>query len=187
MEDKQVELLNKIRSTNEKLGQLENDYFQAYSFYDTWQFWIILVMLLIPLIVLFISIDRKNIFLLGFFGLNYHLWFAYANVIGVRSGLWAYPYEPFPFLPGFSIDASLIPICYILLYQWTINHKKNIYLYALYLSAFLGFVFKPFIVAFDFFHMYDGINYIFLFVTYYLFFLISKIITNIFIWLQKRN
>src|SRR5699024_12644565 len=83
----------------------------------------------IPLIILFFSIDKSKALLLGFFGLNYHVWFSYTNSIGVGLGLWEYPYHVIPFLPSFSLYAALVPVCFMLLYQLTLNHNKNIYLY----------------------------------------------------------
>ncbi|WP_160141723.1 hypothetical protein [Salicibibacter halophilus] len=101
------------------------------------------------------------------------------------GGLWEYPYQLVPFLASFALDASLVPVCFMLLYQWTLNHQKNLYLYAALLSAILAFVLKPIMVHYHFFHMFYGINYFHLFLFYYVFFLVSKLITNVFIWLEK--
>src|SRR5699024_6153519 len=79
--------------------------------------------------------DKSKALLLGFFGLNYHVWFSYTNSIGVGLGLWEYPYHVIPFLPSFSLDAALVPVCFMLLYQWTLNHNKNIYLYWFYVNC----------------------------------------------------
>src|SRR5690625_2263804 len=110
----------------------------------------------------------------------------YVNSTGIKLGLWEYPYQIVPFLPTFALDAALVPIIFMLFYQWTINQQKNVYLYALLLSAVLGFIMKPLFVFFDFFHMFYWANYFYLFLFYYLFFLVSIFITNIFRWLQKE-
>ncbi|WP_085994143.1 CBO0543 family protein [Oceanobacillus senegalensis] len=187
MKEKQVEYLNEIRSMAEELTQFQIEYWKAFSDFGIWQFWVVILMLIAPLIVLFLSIDKGKMLLLGFFGLNYHVWFAYVNAIGISLGLWEYPYQILPFLAGFALDASLIPVCYMLLYQWTLNHKKNIYLYAVLLSAILAFVLKPMMVNLHLFHMFKGINYIHLFLFYVAFFLVSKLITNLFVWLQQKE
>src|SRR5690554_1374545 len=102
MKEKQLELLNRIRSMAEEVTQFQIEYWKSFSDFSVWQFWVVILMLLVPLIVLFISIDKSKMLLLGFFGLNYHIWFAYVNSIGISLGLWEYPYQIVPFLPSFA-------------------------------------------------------------------------------------
>ncbi|MFP3471686.1 hypothetical protein R0J90_16710, partial [Micrococcus sp. SIMBA_144] len=88
-----------------------------------WKFWLVALMILIPLVLLYIYIDREITILLVFFGLNYHTWFAYINGLGINIGLWDYPYPFIPLLSGLAVDASLLPVFYIFLYQWTKRHN----------------------------------------------------------------
>ncbi|UCZ54958.1 hypothetical protein LGQ02_09515 [Bacillus shivajii] len=187
MMKKQFEALKQIKTMVEELSNTQIEYWQSFSNLSTWQFWGVVLMLIVPLIVFFTSIDRKNILLLGFFGFNYHVWFQYVNSVGIKLGLWEYPYQLVPFLPSFVLDASLVPISFMFLYQWTLKTNKNIYLYSLLLSAFFAFIMKPIMVNFHFFHMYKGINYFHLFLFYMLFFIVSKLITNLFLWMQKKE
>lgn len=187
MKDKQFELLDKIRSASKEVMLLEEKYWQIFSNFETWQFWVLFLMLILPLIILFIFIDKQNMLLLGFFGLNYHVWFSYTNIVGIRLGLWEYPYNLIPYLPSFSLDASFIPVCFMFLYQWTLNHNKNIYLYAIPLSAAFAFILKPIMVKYHFIHMYHGINYFHLFLFYMAYFIISILITNFFLWNIRKN
>jgi len=187
MKEKQAEDISMIKSIEEGLTKLQIDYWKSFSDYTTWQFWVIVIMMIASLVVLFLLVDRRNLLLIGFFGLNYHVWFHYVNAIGIRLGLWEYPYQLIPFLPSFALDAALVPVSYMLIYQWTMNHGKNVYFYSVLLSAFFAFIFKPILVSLDFFHMYKGVNYFYLFIFYILFFIISKLITNLFVWLQKKE
>ena len=187
MNEKQQESLDKIRDAAEHFVKLNIEYWKEYSSFDDGKFWVVVLMLVVPLVILFLFIDRRKMLLLGFYGLNYHIWFAYVNSAGIRMGLWEYPYEILPQLPSFALDASFVPICYILVYQWTLNRKKNFYLYSILLSAALAFMFKPILVMHHFFRMFKGINYLHLFIFYVLFFVVSKIITNVFIKLEKTN
>lgn len=185
MSDEQQDFLEKIRNASKNLAQLHTEYWKEFSSFDDINFWIVVLMLIIPLIVLFIKIDRSKMLLLGFYGLNYHIWFAYTNSAGIRLGLWEYPYELLPLLPSFALDASFVPVSYMLVYQWTLNHKKNFYLYSVILSAAFAFALKPILVMHNFFRMFHGINFIHLFLFYVAFFVVSKGITNIFMKLQK--
>lgn len=136
---------------------------------------------------MFIKIDRVKALLLGFYGLNYHVWFAYTNSAGIRLGLWEYPYKVLPILPSFALDASLVPVSYMMIYQWTLNKNKNFYLYSTLLSAGFAFVLKPILVSRGLFRMFSWVNYFYLFLFYVLFFIVSKFITNLFINLQERG
>ncbi|WP_088105680.1 CBO0543 family protein [Halalkalibacter urbisdiaboli] len=186
MDQKQSELIDKIKSLKEQLTEMQNQYWQLYSNMGTWQFWVILLMFTLPLVALYFLIDRRKMLLLGFYGFNIHIWFGYINVWGYNRGLWEYPYELVPFLPGnLALDASLIPVLFMLVYQWTLNHRKNYYLYTLGLSAFLSFIFKPFLVAVHLFELDKGTTYIHLFIAYCVIFLFSKLITSIFLKMQK--
>jgi hypothetical protein len=187
MKEEQLELLTKIRTFSVETTKLQIEYWKAFSDVGTWQFWLVALMLIVPLIILVLLIDRSKIFLLGFFGLNYHIWFAYTNSIGISLGLWEYPYQLAPFLPSFALDASLVPVAFMLLYQYTLNRGKNIYLYSLLLSGFLAFVMKPIMVNINLFKMNEWVNYFHLFLFYMLFFIVSKLITNVFLWLQQRQ
>ncbi len=187
MEKSQEEFLQKIRQTTEELYQLQADYWKEFSYFDDLKFWVVVLMLIVPLIILFIKIDRSKILLLGFYGLNYHIWFAYANSAGISLGLWEYPYQVSPLIPSFALDASLVPIAFMLVYQWTLNKNKNFYLYSTILSAFFAFCMKPILVGHHFFRMFEWVNYLHLFLFYILFFVISKLITNGFLILQKSR
>ena len=171
----------------EELSQYQLKYWKLFSDMENWQFWVVIMMLIVPLIVLFVSIDKDKTLLLGFFGLNYHIWFAYVNSIGISLGLWEYPYQILSFIPSFPLDASLVPVSFMLLYQWTLNHKKNIYLYSILLSVFFAFILKPILVYFHFFHMFKGVNYFHLFLFYVAFFIVSKLITDLFLWLREKK
>ncbi|WP_164214306.1 CBO0543 family protein [Virgibacillus sp. YIM 98842] len=186
MQEKQREQLDNIRSIRQQLTELEIEYWQSFSDFAAWQSWLVIAMIVVPLLILFFTIDKRKALLIGFFGFNYHVWFMYTNTLGEKLGLWEYPYQILPFLPSFALDASLVPIVFMLFYQWTLNHSKNVYVYAIVLSAILAFVFKPILVAIDFFQMYEWVDYFFLFITYYGFFLISILITNLFRWLKKK-
>ena len=85
-----------------------------------------------------------------------------------------------------SLDGALVPVAFMLVYQWTLNKKKNFYLYAIALSAIFSFGLKPLLVSVNLFGLNKGMNYFYLFLLYCLMFLISKFITNFFLKLQNK-
>lgn len=184
-----LESYNKIKSMQEQLSKIQSDYWYDFSGFDTWQFWVILIFFfLAPLISLFFLLDQKERFSVGFFGFNIHVWFGYIDRIGSENGYWGYPYKLVPFIPGnISVDAALVPISYIFVYQWTKKKKKNFYIYATGLSLFFSFIFKPIIHSHQLFELHKGTNYFHLFLLYCLIFIFSKIVTNIYDKLPLRG
>ncbi|WP_226035145.1 CBO0543 family protein [Aquibacillus saliphilus] len=187
MDSQQREYFQEIISIQEKFTKESEQYWQLYSNLGTWQFWVILLMLLVPLIILYFVIDREKIFLIGFFGFAVHVLFFYTDAIGIRYGLWGYPYQMVPFLPSFSIDASIVPISIMLVYQWTLKHNKNFFVYLLITSLVFGFAFKPLLTSLGLFESYKWINFFLIFLIYVVLFLLAYLITKIFVVMHKRH
>lgn len=158
-----------------------------YSNPSTWQFWVLLSILIVPLLILYFKIDRSKVFLIGFYGYSVHVFFTFTDIYGINNGYWHYPYQIIPALPSISIDTALVPVAFMLIYQWTINHHKNYYLYAIITAAIFAFIFKPILVGIGLFRMYDGINYFHLFLGYILTLLVAKLITWLFHKLKKSS
>ncbi|KKI89108.1 hypothetical protein WQ54_28205 [Bacillus sp. SA1-12] len=183
----QMEQFEELKQTQKKLAEQWIDYWREYSSFDTWQFWFNAAMIVLPLIILYFTIDRKRIFLLGFYGFNIHVWGAYLDALVTRYNYIGYPYKAIPFLPfNVSIDTSFAPVLFILIYQWTLEKKKNFYLYTLFLICFLAFLFRPLSVAHNLFLLGKGANYVHLFFGYIVIVLISKGITNLFLYMKNH-
>jgi hypothetical protein len=80
--------------------------------------------LFVPLLVLFFKIDKRKLFFMGFYGYSIHMLFGYIDLYNKNSGLLN---DPFSIIPGLSLASSFLPVTYMLVYQWTLNHKKNYY------------------------------------------------------------
>jgi hypothetical protein len=178
--------LDELKQIQEQLSNQWIDYWKEYSSIDTWQFWVNVGMIIIPLIILYFFIDRKRAFQLGFFGFNIHIWTAYLDAIATRQNYLEYPYKAIPFLPiNIGMDTTLVPVMFILLYQWILNKNKNIYLYTLLLIVFVSFIFRPLTAAHHLFHLSNGATYIHIFFGYVIITIISICITNLFLYLQS--
>lgn len=188
MNEEQRSIFDKIIEDYENLMSEGIDYWARFSNLDTWQFWVNVVFLILPLIVIWFSIDKKRALLLGFYGFNVHVWFTYIDSLGVNFGTWGYPFKAIPLFPvSFALDVSLIPVVYMLVYQWTLNHRKNYYLYLTITSAFFAFIFKPILVWSGLFILLKGFNYFHLFLGYLVIMLVSKWISNIFVHFQRNE
>jgi hypothetical protein len=177
-----------INSLYKDASKAVHDYWFSYSNMSTWQFWLLVALLLLPLIALYFLLDRKRALLIGFFGLNAHVWFQYIDTFGITNGLWNYPYKVVPFLPvNLALDTALVPVGFILVYQWTTNHNKNFYFYGTALCLFFAYIFKPILISLGLFEFYKGMNYFYLFLFYLLTMVISKLITDLFVHFLKEQ
>lgn len=184
----QEKLLNKIQDIQSDLLSTGTDYWQRYTSFDTWQFWLNLAFLILPLIAVYIFVDKNRALLLGFYGFNVHVWFTYVDTFGIVNNYWIYPYKLLPFFgTSFALDVSLIPVLFIFVYQWTLNHKKNYYIFILLLCAFLAFIFKPILPILNLFELNKGFTFFHIFLGYIFIALFSKIITNIFVYFERKE
>ncbi|QHS21762.1 hypothetical protein GWK91_01855 [Virgibacillus sp. MSP4-1] len=131
-----------IYKTDEKLNSTLIEYWKQYSYFDTWQFWFVAAMLVGPLIILFVSIDRSRIFEILFFGYTVHMLWGYTDTILGSTSLFVHHYFLIPLLPfALSLNASVLPVGFMLVYQYCVNHDKNYYLYITITSAIFAFGF----------------------------------------------
>ncbi|MCM3116074.1 hypothetical protein M3610_12285 [Neobacillus sp. MER 74] len=162
------------------------DYWRDHALYTSLEYWIMVALLVVPLIFLVFKIDKSKLFLIGFYGYSIHVLAAYIDLFAINSGKWNYPFPLIPFLPSISIDSSIVPVTFMLVYQWTLNHKKNFYVYSTITAVFFSLVFKPLLAGLGLFRMYGNMNYFYLLIIYVLGFIAAKMITNVFLWLQKK-
>jgi hypothetical protein len=161
-------------------------YWNDFSIYFSLEYWMMVAFLVVPLIILFFKIDKHKLFLICFFGYSFHILFAYIDIYGMNRGMWNYPFQVIPSLPSLSIDSSIVPVTFMLVYQWTINKNNNYYKYAIIAALVLSFIFKPLLVGLGLFKMYGKINYLSLFIVYLLVLVATKLMTNLFLWFQKK-
>lgn len=176
------DLLSRAYELKEEYYDLLVGYWKNYSAFDSWQFWTVVLMLIIPIVILYFKIDRDRTFYIGFFGFCVHVVTSYVDLIGVRLGYWGYPYFVLPVFPfGISLDTSLIPIVFMLLYQWTSKNEKNYWIYAIVLAAIFAFLIKPLLTYLDLFRLHKGMNYFELFLYAYVpIIILSKWLFNIY-------
>jgi hypothetical protein len=144
-------------------------------------------LLLVPLILLVFKIDKSKVFLVVFFGYSVHVFSFYINLIGVNMGIWNYPIQVVSWLPSLSFDSSLVPVTFMLVYQWTLNNKKNYFIFALITSIVFSFIIEPIFVNMDLFKLYGNINYLHRLIGYVILSFNAKFITDLFLKLQRYS
>lgn len=108
----------------------------------TWQWWVVLLLAIVPWIVFFIFRKKEStsrLLFAGFFVILIASWF---DFLGVLMGSWYYVHELVPFIPAFlPWDFSLLPVSIMM----SIQFKPHIhpFLKAIIFSALTSFVGEP--------------------------------------------
>ncbi|WP_312092957.1 hypothetical protein [Niallia sp.] len=153
------EYWGKVYEQNGLLHSLYTSYWDKYSDFATWQFWLILVSLFLPLIILYFAVDRRRLFEILFFGYTVHLLWAYIDIALSRANFLTHTYFLFPMLPNaLNITGSFLPVGFMLVYQYATNHKKNFYILTLLLSAIYTFIFANIEKAIGLVVFHRGVN-----------------------------
>ncbi|MBM7662981.1 hypothetical protein JOC85_003807 [Bacillus mesophilus] len=177
----QKEFFKQIVENRIELFESFHEYWVLYSSFHTWEFWINLFLLIIPLLMLAVFIDRKRIFEIGFFGFAIHSIAIYIDIYGINEGLWGYPTQITSYLvSNFSLDASLLPISCMFVYQYTYKKGPIFYFSVIGLAVLFAFILKPLFVRFGLFYMSPNFTYFQLLMFYLAGLAIAVIIANIF-------
>lgn len=186
MAKNQLQQFDNIVKMGKEAQHALNDYWLELALYTSLEYWLMVSFLIIPLVYLFFKIDKSQIFFMGFYGYSVHVIFGYIDLYAKNSGFLNYPFPVFPMLPGLSLDSSLVPVTFMLVYQWTLKQKKNYYLYMAITSGFLSFIFKPILAALGLIRLYGNTNYLYLFIGYLIVITIAKLFTDVFLWMEKK-
>jgi hypothetical protein len=186
LNDTRIEQFDKIVKTIGKGYRELNDYWLEWSLYTTFEYWLMVLLCIGSLVFVLIKIDKNKIFLVGFYGYSIHMTVGYLDMLGRNLGFWNFPFPLIPALPGLVLDSCIVPVTFMMVYQWTLNHNKNFYLYSFLTAIFFGFFFKPSMKAMGLLKLYGNANYFYVFLVYVATFLISRFLTNVFLWLQKN-
>ncbi len=112
----------------------------------TWQWWLLVALLITPWIVWGILIDKKRftaIILLGVFVLATVTWM---DDLGSDLILWYYPYKLVPLYPQLiPINYAVLPVSYMLIYQYFPPWRSYITAVAI-MAALFSFVAEPALV-----------------------------------------
>ncbi|MCZ8518552.1 MULTISPECIES: CBO0543 family protein [Paenibacillus] len=185
MTDEQQTTLAGLSDRTSSLAFDWSAYWHQYSHPGTWQFWVYLLTFAVPLAALVFLLDRSKAYRLGFYGLTIHLIAVQVDLYATSHRMWVYPYRLLP-TATFSVglDVSLIPVVYMLFYQWTLNSRKNYYLCLFGVAFAFSFLFKPLLSWLGLFLL-DESPYWQLFLLYIAGGLLGKWITDLFHFAQK--
>lgn len=131
----------------------------------TWRWWILAVLLIAPWFIWYLLVDKKRLPELTLFGTSVMVIIITLDEAGFVLSLWNYPIDVIPIFPRLtSIDYTVLPIIYMLLYQYFSNWKS--FFWALLIASTLfAFVAEPLTVYFGFYQLLKW-NYLYSFPIY---------------------
>ncbi|MBT2686850.1 hypothetical protein J7I93_01500 [Bacillus sp. ISL-47] len=158
------EYWDEIFKQSNDMNSLITSYWHDYSNMGTWQFWVVISLLVLPLVLLYFTVDRRRVFELFFFGYTVHLLWAYTDLALQRYSIFVHTYFLSPIFPNaLNMTASALPVGYLLLYQYCLNHKKNFLVYTFFLSAVFAFGFATIEAFIGMVEFNKGMNQLYLF------------------------
>lgn len=92
-----------------------------------WTWWLNVVLTIVPWIIWWKLVDRKRVFEIMVYGLLVAMTATLMDTWGTQAVLWGYPDVMIPFITRFfPIDYVLIPVIYMLIYQYFSDWKPFI-------------------------------------------------------------
>lgn len=182
------ELYNQIYEMKEQLGSLLKEHWQLYSNMGTWFFWVNLLTLIIPLVVLYFLVDKKRLFELCFFGYSLHIIWVTVDSFLTSNNYFNHPHSISYLLPqGITVAAVLFPVVFMLLYQYCTNNGKNFYIYSIIGAFIFAFGYGAFSDAIDMLRMHKGMNLMYLFLIDVAIVYVALGMTNLFKLIKRKG
>ncbi|HZK56087.1 MAG TPA: CBO0543 family protein [Desulfosporosinus sp.] len=152
----------------------------------TWQWWVGVACVVIPLVLMWILIDKRRLLEIIAFGFMINILATFLDVVGSELLLWNYTLRILPQIPLlFPVDFVLVPIFYMLVYQ---RYKawKQFLLASTILALALAFVAEPLAVYIG---QYELIywKFIYSFPIYIVLAILGKIFANKMFSVQERS
>lgn len=111
-------MLDQIIALQEELSRLDRQYWKENVLW-TPNWWFLVGVSIIPWVVWLFLADKKRLKQILIMGAIVLILATVADDIGAEHNVWVYPYKLLPAEPRLDpVDVSLIPVCYMLVYQY---------------------------------------------------------------------
>ncbi|MHB8077083.1 CBO0543 family protein [Desulfosporosinus fructosivorans] len=169
-------MTEQIIQTKQVYMQLSIEHWLKYEVF-TWQWWIGIACVVIPLFVWWKLVDKQRILEISVFGLLINVSTSFLDVLGSESLLWNYTIRILPQTPLlFPVDFILLPIFHMLIYQRYKTWKQFLFASTIVALA-LAFVVEPLAVYIKQYQLISW-QFIYSFPIYILISILSKLVTN---------
>lgn len=136
------EIINQMIQVRIMYKQLSIEHWVKYEVF-TWQWWIGVACVVIPLLFLWKLINRRRILEITAFGFMVNVLATFLDVMGSELLLWNYTLRLLPQTPLlFPVDFIIVPIIYMLIYQRYLAWKQFLFASTIVALA-LAFIVEP--------------------------------------------
>ncbi|UOR13670.1 CBO0543 family protein [Halobacillus amylolyticus] len=91
----------------------------------SFNWWFLLVITIVPWIMWWRLVDKKRLLEISFMGALVTVTAMFLDTVGISFLLWTYGYKLIQMVPTLNpVDFTVIPVCYMLLYQWFSKWKS---------------------------------------------------------------
>ena len=136
------EMMNQMIQVKIMYKQLSIEHWAKYEAL-TWQWWIGIACVVIPLLLWWKLVDRRRILEITAFGFMVNILATFLDVMGSELLLWNYTLRILPQIPLlFPVDFILVPIIYMLIYQRYLDWKQFL-LACTIVALALAFIVEP--------------------------------------------
>jgi len=117
----------------------------------SWRWWVLVALMFVPWFIWGKLVDKNKLLELALFGMLIMVYSITLDELGFVLSFWHYPVDIIPVFPRLSsVDYTVMPITFMLLYQYFLTWKS--FFWALVaLSAVFSFVVEPIIVKLGFY------------------------------------
>jgi len=151
----------------------------------SWRWWTIAIIMIVPIIIWLRLVDKRRLASITMLGLITVVLTVTLDIIGYETVLWSYPVELLIMVPLLEIDFGILPILYMIIYQYAIDWKKYIIANTC-MAAVFAFIFEPILGWAGFYDMYEWkVSYSF--PIYILIAIMAKWLTDTIFNIQRSN
>jgi len=151
-----------------------------------WRWWVLVALMFVPWFMWAKLVDKKKLLELSFFGMIIMVTSITLDELGFELSLWNYPVDIFLiFLRLSSVDYTVIPVVFMLIYQYFSNWKSFFWSLVA-LSLIFSFVAEPIIVKLGFYVLIKWM-YHYSFIIYIIMGLLAKWLTRFFVDVMRRH
>jgi hypothetical protein len=119
------------------------------------QWWLLIVLLILPWFIWWKLVDRKRIFEILTVGYMVFLIVLFLDEIGTETLLWGYRYRTTPFFHVLiPYDFTVLPVTYMLFYQWFSTWKSYFWAHVG-LALVFAFISEPLLQWIEIYVVYD--------------------------------
>ena len=169
-------MINQIMQSKLIYKQLSIEHWLRFEVF-TWQWWIGIVFIVIPILVWWKLVDKRKILIITTFGFLVNILATVLDITGSELVLWNYTIRILPQIPLlFPVDFILVPIAYMLIFQ-RYRAWPQFILASTIVALGLAFILEPLAVYIKQYQLISW-HYIYSFPIYILISIFSKLITD---------